>query len=419
MRSMWRSSPRSLASAHLRRFGAMAAAVFEITPGVQKYAWGKQGASSKVAQLGLSASHVEASTPYAELWMGTHPALPSTIHDSGIPLLEHLRKHPELLGSARETYQGDLPFLFKILSIRTALSIQAHPDKTFAKELHAKQPNVYKDPNHKPEMALALTDFVALCGFRPFGIIAEYLQTVPQLARLVPASELDAFIADQDAETFKDVFASIMKADPSLVKEQLNDLLLAIPASLEPTLSDLIKEIESQYPGDIGVFCLFLLNIVRLSPGEAIFLGAGEPHAYISGDIVECMATSDNVLRAGLTPKPRDVTALLHSLTYKSGLPDIHRVFPKPLSTTGTSLIYDPPVPEFSVLSTQLAAGASEKQRAFSGPSLAIVTSGSGTVLFDGGELPLREGSVFFVASGTEVTVQAGSTLVVNRAFNE
>ncbi|KAH7102195.1 mannose-6-phosphate isomerase [Auriculariales sp. MPI-PUGE-AT-0066] len=310
--------------------------------------------------------------------MGTHPALPGTIHDSGIPLLEHLRKHPELLGSARETYQGDLPFLFKILSIRTALNIQAHPDKNFAKELHAKQLNVYKDPNHKPEMAFALTDL-------PFGIIAEYLQTVPQLARLVPASEVDACMAEQDAETFKAVFASIMKADPSLIKEQLNDLLLAIPASLEPSLPDLITEIESQYPGDVGAFCLFLLNIVRLSPGEAIFLSAGEPHIYISGaNFVECMATSDNVLRAGLTPKPRD-----------------------PLSTTGTCQIYDPPVPEFSVLSTQLAAGASEKQRVFSGQALRLSPAAAAPLC------------IFFVASGTEVTIQAGSALVVNRAFNE
>ena len=131
------------------------------------------------------------------------------------------------------------------------------------------------------------------------------------------------------------------------------------------------------------------------------------------------MATSDNVLRAGLTPKARDVPALLRSLTYTSGLPDIHRVFPSPLSTT--TKIYDAPVPEFSVLATDLAAGASETQRAFTGPSLGLVTAGGGTVKWETGEIGLKEGSVFFVGADTEVTLVAGSSasLVVHRAFNE
>jgi len=131
-------------------------------------------------------------------------------------------------------------------------------------------------------MALALTDFVALCGFRPFDTIAGYLQNVPQLAALVPSEALEAFVKNQSAETFKAVFAAIMSADPALVKNQLQALSTTMP-KLEDGLRDLVKEIEGQYPGDVGVFCLFLLNVVRLRAGEAIFLGAGEPHAYISG----------------------------------------------------------------------------------------------------------------------------------------
>ncbi|KZV81452.1 mannos-6-phosphate isomerase [Exidia glandulosa HHB12029] len=417
------------------------APVFEITPGVQKYAWGKHGAASKVAQLAVSSP--DAGTPYAELWMGTHPALPSTLSNGGVPLGEHLRAHPELLGDAKETYAGDLPFLFKILSIETALSIQAHPDKTFARELHAAQPNVYKgasallhmrrsdirnaDPNHKPEMALALTPFVALCGFRPLAEIAAFLRTIPQLAALVPQPVLAAFLAQPDATTFKDVFAAIMTAAPSHVKSQLDALLVDGDASAidDPQLREMVREIEKQYPGDVGVFCLFLLNIVRLQPGEAIFLGAGEPHAYISGviDIVECMATSDNVLRAGLTPKARDVAALLRSLTYSSGLPDVHRVVPSAFQgeSTQTSKIYDPPVPEFSVLATRLAPGGTEEQRPFKGPSVGIVTSGTGRVTWGADELSLNEGTVFFVGAGTKVTLSAGKAgeLVVHRAFNE
>ncbi|EJD35520.1 mannose-6-phosphate isomerase [Auricularia subglabra TFB-10046 SS5] len=397
------------------------AKVLELAPGVQKYAWGKHGVKSKVAQLAVSSP--DSSTPYAELWMGTHPALPSTLRESGTPLLDHLRTHPELLGNARDEYGGDLPFLFKILSIETALSIQAHPDKAFARELHARQPNVYKDPNHKPEMALALTDFVALCGFRPLGVIAAHLRAVPQLAALVSGDNLSAFLADQNAETLKGVFAEVMKADPTLVKDQLASLLGDNTAQIDPDLKKLVVEIEKQYPGDVGVFCLFLLNVVHLKPGEAIFLGAGEPHAYISGDIVECMATSDNVLRAGLTPKPRDVEALLRSLTYSAGLPDMHRVTPTAFQgeSTSTSKVYDPPVPEFSVLATHLFVRETEKQRAFKGPSVGIVTSGGGKATWEGGELSLREGSVFFVGAETELTLSAtsGYHLVVKRAFYE
>lgn len=396
--------------------------VFALAPGVQKYAWGKHGAASKVAQLAVPSP--DEGTPYAELWMGTHPALPSTLSDDGTPLLDHLRAYPELLGSARDTYDGDLPFLFKILSIETALSIQAHPDKAFARELHAARPDVYKDANHKPEMALALTPFVALCGFRPLGEISTHLSTVPQLAALVPSNTLSTFLDNPTTESLKAVFGAIMTADPHVVKEQLQSLLQDNASSIDPDLLNIVKEIEKQYPGDVGVFCLFLLNIVRLQPGDAIFLGAGEPHAYISGDIVECMATSDNVLRAGLTPKARDVKALLRSLTYSSGLPDVHRVFPKALEgeSNGASTIYDPPVPEFSVLATYLPPGDTEAQRAFKGPSVGLVTTGSGHVAWDDDEvLVLNEGTVFFVAADTKVTISAGKAgpLAVHRAFNE
>lgn len=135
---------------------------------------------------------------------------------------------------------------------------------------------------------------------------------------------------------------------------------------------------------------------------------------------MECMATSDNVLRAGLTPKARDVTALLRSLTYSSGLPDAHRVVPG--DSTHASKIYDPPVPEFSVLATHLLAHATETQRPFAGPSVGIVTSGSGQVAWEGSEvLALKEGTVFFVGAATEVTISAGDAgaLTIHRAFNE
>ncbi|KAJ6478477.1 mannose-6-phosphate isomerase-like protein [Mycena vitilis] len=147
--------------------------VFKIIPTAQQYDWGKIGSNSKVAQF-ASASQIpgftlEESAPYAELWMGTHPKSPSRVLDSNVALSEHLAAHPELIGKRVadrfDASNGNLPFLFKVLAMEKALSIQTHPDKQTAEVLFAQQPDIYKGPNHKPEMALALTQFSALCAF--------------------------------------------------------------------------------------------------------------------------------------------------------------------------------------------------------------------------------------------------------------
>lgn len=142
----------------------------ELTCAVQNYAWGKSGNASEVALLQSSANSdfkIDESKPYAELWMGTHPNGPSVLTGSGRSLKEHISDNKSFLGEeSRAKFGDDLPFLFKVLSVGKALSIQAHPDIELAKKLHAERPDVYKDPNHKPEMAIALTKFEGLCGFR-------------------------------------------------------------------------------------------------------------------------------------------------------------------------------------------------------------------------------------------------------------
>jgi len=155
--------------------------VFKITPTVQQYDWGKLGPSSKVAvfaqSAGLSDFRVDETKPYAEVCVYVMPKSPSLISGSGETLASYLSKNP---------------FLFKVLAIEKALSIQSHPDKETARKLHAQQPNIYKDPNHKPEMALAITPFAALCGFLPPTRIAAYLR-VPELAALIPQDIRDDF----------------------------------------------------------------------------------------------------------------------------------------------------------------------------------------------------------------------------------
>ena len=148
--------------------------MFPLSCSVQNYAWGRIGEDSIIARLKMVSDanfSVGPTTPYAELWMGTHVNGPSKLED-GTPLLDWLQANPDAVGTLPEDYSpGDLPFLFKVLSIRTALSIQAHPNKHRAPVLHATKPDIYKDPNHKPEMAIALTPFEAMCGFRPISEI--------------------------------------------------------------------------------------------------------------------------------------------------------------------------------------------------------------------------------------------------------
>ncbi|KAH8825912.1 mannose-6-phosphate isomerase [Flagelloscypha sp. PMI_526] len=397
--------------------------IFKIQPTVQSYEWGKVGPSSRVAQLAsasnLSGFELQKTVQYAELWMGAHPKSSSLLQSSKVSLLEYINDNPTLLGtSIKERYNSKLPFLFKVLSIEKALSIQTHPDIPTARRLHVEQPDIYKDDNHKPEMALALTPFEAMCGFRPLPEIVNFFNVVPELGKLPSVETKDAFLANPTKGTLKDVFSSIITASPD---EALASIVARYRSSgaseLEKSqgLVDLVLRIESQFPNDVGVFCLFILNVITLQPGEAIFLGAGEPHAYVSGDIMECMANSDNVIRAGLTPKLRDIPNLLACLTYEPAPPSAHFTTPKPEAGSKFSVLYNPPIPEFAVLQTKLPAGNKELQRSVEGPSISIVVEGSGVF----GGLEVGTGDVVFVGAGTQVEAEAKDNLVIYRAFCE
>ncbi|KAN0124351.1 mannose-6-phosphate isomerase [Russula decolorans] len=419
--------------------------VFKIVPTVQQYDWGKLGTSSKVAvfaqSAGISDFHVDESKPYAELWMGTHPKSPSLMLASGETLTSHLSKNQNLIGErvSRKfgTEEGNLPYLFKVLAIEKALSIQSHPDKATAEKLHAQQPDIYKDPNHKPEMALAITSFAALCGFLPLPRIVTYLNKVPELATLVPQAVLDNFLrvvptTDPSApvvkQALRDVFSAIMTAPADTFTAQLARLIkryesLSSVHAEEEGVRKLVLRLNTQFPNDIGIFCSFLLNYVELSPGEAIFLGAGEPHAYVSGDIIECMANSDNVIRAGLTPKLRDIPNLVNTLTYAAAPASHHVVKPLPFSDSSASTLYDPPISEFSVVNTALASGQTETHRAIDGPSIAIIASGKGKIQWSNGSLDVVRGEAVFVGANTAINLFAAGEedekLEIYRAFVE
>ncbi|KAJ3768858.1 mannose-6-phosphate isomerase [Lentinula raphanica] len=419
--------------------------VFKIVPTTQQYDWGKIGSKSAVAQLAVSSKVnpdfvLDESKPYAELWMGTHPTSPSHVPTSPRSTLSsHLKSNPSLIGdrvaekfpSARE---GNLPFLFKVLSIEKALSIQTHPDKQTAQTLHEQLPHIYKDDNHKPELALALTPFRALCGFQPLSAIAKYLFITPELSALIPKTITETFLSvssgpnstsPEAKAAIKDLFSALMTADETLVKGQLEALVhrYQSPPPKDGSIEELVLRLNSQFPGDIGVFCAFILNYITLSPGEAIYLGAGEPHAYVSGDIIECMANSDNVIRAGLTPKLRDIPNLVSGLTYVPAEATKHRVQPSPLpvsSTASPSMLYDPPIPEFSVVQVDLKDQARESHSPVKGPSLVVVTKGKGVLSWNEGQdtLQIEKGDVIFIGAYTSVLFE-GEGMVLYRAFVE
>jgi len=411
-------------------------AAYQLACKVQQYAWGKVGSGSTVAQFAQAGDKdfvLDPESPYAELWMGMHPKSPSQISlvdGSQLPLGDWISKNPWALSDKLATqFDGKLPFLFKVLSVRTALSIQAHPNKTLAKILRDTDPDHYADDNHKPEMTIALTAFEGMCGFRPVAELADFFKKIPELKECVgtAADELTASIANGDAETIKQSlkksFAALMRCSGDVVKPQIEKLAAQYTAEKNRTpLQDLFLRLNSQYPGgDVGCFCVFFLNVINLSPGDAMFLGPNEPHAYLFGDCVECMATSDNVVRAGLTPKFKDVDRLIEMLTYIDE-PGSNKKFRGKDDTAnpGTS-IYRTPVDEFDVAHVKYPPQASQPLPSIDGPSIVIVTNGSGTIeLVGGNSVTMAKGTVYFVPAGAAPLISADADgLELFRAFSE
>ncbi|XP_024518728.1 mannose-6-phosphate isomerase 1 [Selaginella moellendorffii] len=393
---------------------------------VQHYEWGRIGEESEVGRLHalMTGSAVDADVPYAELWMGTHASGPSTVLRRGgagqILLKDWLQRHPEALGDrVLERWNGDLPFLFKVLSVAKALSIQAHPDKKLAEYLHGKNPQVYKDANHKPELALALTRFGALCGFVTSQELQAALESVPELRDALGPLVVESVIRSGCGQSAKDVlrraFTCLMTLDESVVTHTLSNLIDRLKrkskaaGGLSPK-EELVVSLEKQYPGDVGVLSAFFLNYTNLEAGQAVFLDANEPHAYLYGECVECMATSDNVVRAGLTPKFRDTQTLCSMLSYNQGPPQIlDGCYVNPFTRR-----YSPPSDEFEVDHICVPVGGTAKISSPCGPSIFLVYRGMGVLSRVGKEdeansiiAGLVRGNIFMLVAGTELEVSA------------
>ncbi|KAF1972565.1 mannose-6-phosphate isomeras-like protein [Bimuria novae-zelandiae CBS 107.79] len=439
--------------------------LYRLQCGVNSYDWGKVGKSSAAAKFAAATPSdgfsIQEEKPYAELWMGTHPSLPSKDLETQRSLLDLVQDNQQLLGKEiAEKYENKLPFLFKVLSIGKALSIQAHPNKKLAEQLHAKDPKNYPDDNHKPEMTIAVTPFDGLCGFRPLAEISHFLQHIPSLRKLVGEEEAKNFESTvKGKETSKDpqeaeankkalqsAFTKLMNTDKEALGSATEELLKAAssegasfageggPSNSGQELADLVVRLNDQFPKDIGLFVQFFLNYVKLEVGEAMYLKADDIHAYLSGDIIECMASSDNVVRAGFTPKFKDVNTLTSMLTYSYAPISEQKMETRDYqyakfnasaySSNSSATLYNPPIPEFAVVRAAInKTGGKITFDPIEGPSIILCTKGKGKISVGPKTETVKEGYVFFVGSTAEVVVESetdaedGEGLVFFKAF--
>lgn len=327
---------------------------------IQNYSWGSRGKHAFIPQLlGIEA---ESSKTYAELWIGAHPNAPSQIllDRNKYPLNKVINTYPELiLGmTVSQKFSRELPFLFKVLSAREALSIQTHPDKKTAEYLHQKDPEHYPDDNHKPEIAIAIDRLKALVGFRQDKEIKKVLKRYPEIGQFIGQKIISEYMAgNSDEKAFKRLFEIMMtkaENEPESLDSLCSQMAFNINRKDNPSERDnLFIELREKYGADIGLIVIYFLNLINLKEGEAVFLKAGVPHAYLAGNIIECMANSDNVVRAGLTPKYKDIETLVKITDYSSGYPEIQ----KPTSDSRKIVKYKAPVKEFTILRYQLNAG--------------------------------------------------------------
>ena len=318
---------------------------------VQTYAWGSRTAIQSL--LGWPRPWSE---PAAELWLGAHPKAPSQVQvkGRGRSLIDVIDADPvSVLGRrASERFSNKLPFLFKVLAADRPLSIQVHPHGDRAREgfdrenrlnipLDAPHRN-YRDASHKPELLCAVTPFEAMKGFREPKEILALMDRV----FTAPPEELDLLREAPDPAGLKKFFTALLHMT---VERRLQVTQGAVAGANAIQGEDRafywLLELNREYPGDVGILSPLFLNLVRLSPGEAIHVPAGELHAYLSGVGVEIMASSDNVLRCGLTSKHVDIPELLEITNFNSGPVQKQR----PLPDENFERIYKTPAKEFQL----------------------------------------------------------------------
>ncbi len=394
--------------------------IYRLENPIQRYAWGSSEGISQA--LGIPNP---SGGPLAELWMGAHPSAPSIALRRGerVPLDVLVAENPRTVLGSRcvDRLGARLPFLFKALSAGSPLSIQAHPGRRKAERGYDREnlsglpPDAaernYRDPFHKPEMAIALTHFEMLCGFRPIGeIIANIALLAPrEKSRLVDRLERSPGLVELSV-----FFYGIITTEERLKRTLLDrcrarvERLFAnnsVPAGSEAAFRWVLRLMDS-FPGDIGALAPLVLNHVVLEPVEAAFIAPGELHAHLTGTCLEIMANSDNVIRGALTRKHVDIPELVSVLSFNSE--HVVPTLPERLSETEES--YPVFVPDFHISRISLRE-ASPMRCDVSGPEIILCSSGSASLASGGESILLARGESAFVedaAGNYEITAAEG-----------
>jgi mannose-6-phosphate isomerase len=377
---------------------------------VMPYAWG-----SRTAIAELTGRSSPSSAPEAELWMGAHPMAPSRLERGGPEraLSDVIAENPahELGSAVSGAFGPRLPFLLKVLAAAQPLSLQAHPDEAqaklgFADEDRRRIPRdagnrSYKDDSHKPELLCALVPVDALCGFRR---ASDTLRLFDELG----VQALEPVLAPLRASPGRDGLAVVFRSLMTMPAAEGSRLVRATveACAAHATSEAFARELEwacrldALYPGDVGVVSALLLNLVHLEPGEALYLGAGNLHAYLSGVGIEIMASSDNVLRGGLTKKHVDVPELMRVLDFADG--PVAAV--RPRAVDGHERVWDTPAREFRLSAIDLESGGAGVVREVRGPEILLCTEGRVAVTPADGSpaVALDRGRAAFVPGSTE-----------------
>jgi mannose-6-phosphate isomerase len=383
---------------------------------IRDYAWGSRTFIPEL--LGLQATD----KPAAELWLGAHPAAPSQLADD-TSLLEEIAHDPiGLLGeSAVERFGDALPFLLKVLAAEAPLSIQAHPTIEQAQAGFADEnargiaigaPNRnYADANHKPELICALTDFQALCGFRDVYASAALFETIIAAGGTALAGYPERLTGGGGLREVVTVLLTMPEAHRIEMQASVVPACAAVAEARSAWSAECgwTGRLAEAYPADAGVILALLLNLVGLKPGEALFLSAGRIHAYLRGAGVEIMASSDNVLRCGLTPKHVDVAELLKVLDFTT-----EPARPLQPASDGTIRWYPVPIEDFSLGELRLADG-DKVQLPADGPRILLCTEGSFTITASQDVQALARGGSVFVPADAAITVSGAGQLFVAR----
>lgn len=353
-------------------------AIYRLKGTVKHYDW---GGTTFIPAL-LHAENKE-NLPFAEYWLGVHPQDNCTAELPGhqrVLLKEYLENNPEFLGKEVQQRFGHLPYLLKVLDVHKMLSIQVHPAKAAAKKEFARENaegipvdsirRNYKDDNHKPELMVALGDFSLLHGFKPTEELTYTLLNVVELRELLPV-----FNQSGHEGLYKYVMEMPQEEVNRILQPLINNLA-TIYKDKKPDRSDedfWAAKAAYSFPHhgniDRGIFSIYLFNLVHLKKGEGVFQDAGVPHAYLEGQNVEIMASSDNVLRGGLTNKHIDVKEVLKHVkcepTHVKILSGEQVSSDPPSSRQGSGLrramekIYKTAAPDFQLSVFELKAGDS------------------------------------------------------------